>query len=169
MPKTAEEIAAEEAEKAKTQQTIEEQLAAALADADKWKALSRKNEARADENADKAKRFDEVEDANRTDLERETARADAAEKIIADSKAKTDAENLRAEIAKAKGFEERKVPATALRGSTREELEAHADEILALLPAPPEAPSADGQGDAGKPIGDGEMSADDIVTAATSR
>lgn len=169
MPKTAEEIAAEEAERASKQPTIEEQLAAALADVDKWKALSRKNEARADENAVKAKRLDEVEDANRTELEREKARADAAEKIIADSKAKTDAESLRSEIAKAKGFEERKVPATALRGSTREELEAHADEILALLPAPPAAPSADGQGETGKPIGDGEMSADDIVAAATSR
>lgn len=169
MPKSAEEIAAEEATTAAKQPTIEEQLAAALADADKWKALSRKNEARADENADKAKSFDALEEANRSELEKITARAEAAEKIIADNKAKDDAAALRAEIAKEKKFEERKVPATALRGSTREELEAHADELLALLPAPEPAPSADGQGNTGQPIGDGDMSAEDIVAAATSR
>lgn len=169
MSKTAEEIAAEEAEKAAKQQTIEEQLAAALADADKWKALSRKNEARAEENAIKAKSFDDVEDANRTELEKANARAEAAEKIIAENKAKTDAVTLRDEIAKAKGFEERKVPVTALRGTTREELEAHADELLALLPAPAAAPSSEGQGNNGAAINDGEMSADDIVAAATKR
>jgi len=169
MPKTPEEIAAEEAEKVDKQSTVEERLTAALAEVDKWKALSRKNEARAEENADKAKRFDEAEDANRTELEREKARADAAEKIIADNKAKTDAAALREEVAKAKGFEDRKVPPTALRGTTREELEAHADEILALLPPLPEVPSADGQGEAGSAIGDGDMSADDIVAEATSR
>lgn len=169
MPKTAEEIAAEEAEKANEQKSIEEQLTAALADVEKWKALSRKNEARAEENADKAKRFDELEEANKSELEKVTARAEAAEKILAEQKAKDEAAALRSEIAKAKGFEDRNVPATALRGSTREELEAHADEILALLPEPPVAPSADGQGNDGQPIGGGDMSADDIVAAATSR
>jgi membrane protein involved in colicin uptake len=170
MPKTPEEIAAEEAEKAAAKKTIEQQqLADAQAEAEKWKALSRKNEERANSNADKAKRFDEMEDANRTELEREKARADAAEKIIADQKAKDDAAKVRDEVAKAKGFEERNVPASALRGSTREELEAHADEILALLPEPKPAPSADGQGNNGNDIGDGEMSADDIVEAATAR
>lgn len=169
MPKTAEEIAAEEAEKANQQQTIEEQLAAALADVDKWKAMSRKNEARADENADKAKRFDDLEEANRSELEKITARAEAAEKIIADQKAKDDAAALRTEIAKEKKFEERKVPVSALRGTTREELEAHADELLALLPTPAAAPSADGQGNNGAPIVAGEMSADDVVDAATTR
>jgi hypothetical protein len=169
MPKTADEIAAEEAEKAKEQPTIEEQLTTALAEVEKWKALSRKNEARAEENADKAKRFDAIEDENRTELDRVTARAEAAEKIIADNKAKEEAAALREEIAKAKGFEERKVPVSALRGTTREELEAHADELLALLPVPPAAPSADGQGQTGKPIGEGEMSPEDIVAEATKR
>lgn len=166
--KTAEELAAE-AGKANQTPTIEEQLTAALADVDKWKALSRKNEARADENAEKAKSFDALEEANRSDLEKANARAEAAEKIIADNKAKDDAATLRAEIAKAKGFEERKVPVTALRGTTREELEAHADELLALLPEPPKGPSADGQGKVGDPISEGEMTADEIVKAATSR
>lgn len=135
---------------------------------EKWKALARKNETRAKENAEKAKKFDDLEEKSKTDLQKAVERAEKAEKALADRDAKTEAEQLRKDIAKEKGFEDRKIPATALRGSTREELEAHADEILALLPEPAKAPSADGQGE-GKPIGEGEMSADDIVKAATSR
>lgn len=149
--------------------TLEEQLAAALADAEKWKGLSRKNEERAASNAEKAKKFDEHEEANRTELEKVQARAEAAEKAVAERDAKEAAVKLREEIATEKGFADRKIKATALRGTTREELEAHADELLELIPAPPGAPSADGQGAAGGDIGKGEMSADDIVAAATAR
>jgi len=149
--------------------TLEEQLAAALADAEKWKGLSRKNEERATSNADKAKKFDEHEEANRTELEKLQARAEAAEKVNAEREAKEAAAKLRDEVAGEKKFADRKISASALRGSTREELEAHADELLALVPAPPAAPSADGQGSTGKPIGEGEMSVDDVVAAATAR
>lgn len=149
--------------------TLEEQLAAALADAEKWKGLSRKNEERAASNAEKAKKFDEHEEANRTELEKLQARAEAAEKVIAEREAKEAAVKLREEVAAEKKFADRKISASALRGSTREELEAHADELLELVPAPPAAPSSDGQGATGKPIGEGEMSADDIVAAATAR
>lgn len=168
MSKTPEEIAAEEAaekaaQDAANSESPEAKLAAAIAEAEKWKAMSRKNEERANSNADKAKKFDELEDANKTEQEKLLARAEAAEKLIADRQAKDAAAAMAAEIAKEKG-----VPATALRGSTKEELEAHADEILALLPKKPPVPSADGQGE-GDPIGDGDMSADDIVKAATTR
>ncbi|WIB69794.1 hypothetical protein [Curtobacterium sp. MCBD17_026] len=149
--------------------TLEEKLAAAEAEAEKWKTLSRQNEQRAKDNADKAKKFDEHEEANRTELEKAQARADAAEKAIAERDAKDAAVTLRDEVAAAKGFADRKISASALRGATREELEAHADELLALVPAPAAGPSADGQGQAGQQIGDGEMSADDVVTAATTR
>lgn len=149
--------------------TLEEQLTAALAEAEKWKGLSRKNEERATSNADKAKKFDEHEEANRTELEKLTARAEAAEKVIAEREARESAVKLREEIATEKGFADRKINAAALRGSTREELEAHADELLALVPAPPAAPSAEGQGAAGTVIGTGDLSADDIVAAATAR
>lgn len=148
--------------------TLEEQLAAALAEAEKWKGLSRKNEERATSNADKAKKFDEHEEANRTELEKLTARAEAAERVIAEREAKESAVKLREEIATEKGFADRKINAAALRGSTREELEAHANELLEMVPAPPAAPSADGQGQVGAAIKDGEMSADDIVAAATT-
>lgn len=119
----------------------------------KWKALSRKNEQQAKENAEKARKFDEVEEANKTELEKIQARADAAEKKLAELAAKEQAEELRKAVAKEKGFEDRKIPVSALRGKTREELEAHADELLAIAPDPAPAPSADGQGETGKPIG----------------
>lgn len=135
----------------------------ARAEVEKWKALSRKNEDQAKANAEKAKKFDELEEANKTEQEKLLARAEAAEKLIAEREAKDAAAATAAEVAKAKG-----VPASALRGSTREELEAHADELLELMPKKPAAPSADGQGD-GEQIGDGDMSADDIVNAATAR
>jgi len=170
MPKTEEEIAAEAAATdANAAKTIEEQLAAAQAEAEKWKSLSRKNEERATANADKARQLDELEAANQTEQEKLLARAEAAEAKLAEIDAKSTAATLREEIAKEKGFEDRKIPATALRGATREELEAHADEILALLPAPAEAPGAEGQGATGTRIGDGELSPDDIVAAATAR
>jgi hypothetical protein len=173
---TPEEIAAEEAaataaaEAAKSSKpTLEEQLAAAQAEADKWKGLSRKNEERATENADKAKRFDASEDEKRSEIEKAIARAEAAEKVLAERDAKEATKSLIAEVAKAKGFEGRKISASALRGATREELEAHADELLALVPEPDKGPDAGGQGDQGTQIGDGDLSADAIVAAATAR
>ncbi|MBF4597184.1 hypothetical protein ITJ50_00880 [Curtobacterium sp. VKM Ac-2889] len=149
--------------------TLEEQLQAAQAEAEKWKTLSRQNEQRAKDNADKAKKFDEHEEANRTELEKVQARAEAAEKAVAERDAKEAAVKLREEIATEKKFADRKIKASALRGTTREELEAHADELLELIPAPPAGPSADGQGQAGQQIGEGELSVDDVVAAATAR
>lgn len=149
---------------------LEAKLAAALAEVEKWKNLSRKNEERATSNAEKAQKYDELEEANRTEQEKLQARAEAAEKALAERDAKDAATKLAAEVAaeKSKGLA-KPIPASALRGSTREELEAHADDIIALLPEAPAAPSADGQGAAGKPIGKGEMSPEDIVAAATTR
>lgn len=169
MPKTDEELAAEKAAAEKDETDLQAKLTAALADVDKWKALSRKNEERANENAEKAKQFDAQEEASKTEQQKLTDRAETAEKALAERDAKDQAKTLAAEVAEAKSSEGRVVPASALRGTTREELEAHADEILALLPEVPKGPSADGQGNTGEPIGEGDMSADDIVAAATSR
>lgn len=163
--KTPEEIAAEAAAEASTPEAL---LAAAQAEVEKWKALSRKNEQQAKDNADKAKRFDELEEQSKTELQKALERAEAAEKVIAERDAKEAAKSLADEIAKAKSAEGRTIPASALRGSTREELEAHADELLALIPEPAGAATADGQGKTGR-IGDGEMSAEDIVAEATKR
>lgn len=65
------------------------------AQVDKWKALSRKNEARAQENAEKAKKWDEYERAAK-DLEKKRIEAD--EKVTAELAAAT-VRALRAETA----------------------------------------------------------------------
>lgn len=134
----------------------------ASADVEKWKALARKNEQRAKENADKAKRFDELEEASRTELEKAVARAEAAENLIAEQAAEKERDVIIADVAKIAG-----VPASALRGSTRDELEAHAEELKALIPPTPGAPSTDGQGKVGEPIGsDKQLSPNDLLRAA---
>ena len=109
-------------------------------------------------------KFDAAEQENLSELEKWKNRAETAEQWKAERESKDSAATLAATIATEKG-----VPASALRGTTREELEAHADELLTFLPKKPAAPSAEGQGGDGDDIGDGDMSADDIVEAATSR
>lgn len=71
----------------------------------------------------KAERFDKAELEKLDEVEREKVRADAAEKRAAELEART----LRAEIAAAKG-----VPAALITGSTKEELEASADALIAF-------------------------------------
>lgn len=74
-----------------------------------------------DELKAKAGKLDELEAANKSDLDKANARADAAEKKAADAEAKV----LRFEVAADKGVKPR-----WLSGTTREELEAAADEYL---------------------------------------
>lgn len=102
------------------------------ADDDKtdWKAEARKWETRAKDNAAKAKvndgaaqRLKEIEDADKSEAEKATARAEAAERRAAEAEAKA----LRADVAT-----EKSVPASLLTGSTREELEKSADALIAF-------------------------------------
>lgn len=92
----------------------------------KWKELARKNEARAKENAEAAKRLAEMEDAQKSETQKLQERADVAEKAYGDA----SEELMRLRIAIAKGRPE---IAARLRGSTEEEIAADADELLALL------------------------------------
>ena len=110
------------------------------AEAAKWKALARKHEEQSKANADKAKRFDALEEASKSELEKAVARAEAAEKAAAEAASKV----LRADVAAAKG-----VPANLLSGTTQDELEAAADALLAFKGATPKAPTTDGQGKVG--------------------
>ena len=110
------------------------------AEAAKWKALARKHEEQSKANADKAKRFDALEEASKSELEKAVARAEAAEKAAAEAASKV----LRADVAAAKG-----VPAALLSGTTQDELEAAADALLAFKGVTPKAPTADGQGKVG--------------------
>lgn len=111
------------------------------AEAEKWKAFSRKHEDAAKANAEKAKRLDELEESQKSELQKAADKAAAAEARIAEIEARA----LRAEVAAAKG-----IPAALLSGSTQEELEASADALLAFRGS---APKPDfGGGDRGEPI-----------------
>lgn len=99
-------------------------------EAEKWKALSRKHEGQAKANSDAAAKLKELEDAGKTEAERLQAKAEENEKKAAAAEARA----LRLEIAAAKGL----TPAQAKRlvGTTKEELEADADELLStFMPA----------------------------------
>lgn len=90
----------------------------------KWKALARKHEAQAKTNAEAAKKLAEIDEKSKTDAEKVADRIKAAEERATAAEAKA----LRLEVATSKGL----TPAQAKRltGSTVEELEADADELL---------------------------------------
>lgn len=112
------------------------------AEAEKWKKFSRQHEDAAKANADKAKQFDALEEASKTELQKAADRAAAAEAKLAE----TEARALRTEVAA-----EKAIPANLLSGTTREELEASAAALLAFRG---EKPRPDmGGGDRGTDIG----------------
>lgn len=93
------------------------------AEVDKWKALSRKNEAQAKANADKAAKYDELlkeQEAAKSDLDKLNERIADLE---ADT-AKKDAQLLKARISSETG-----VPADLLTGATADELTESAKRI----------------------------------------
>jgi ferric-dicitrate binding protein FerR (iron transport regulator) len=98
------------------------------AEADKWKAHSRKHEAQAKSNAEAAKKLAEIEEASKTETQKLTDRASAAEKRAAEAEAKATRYEVAAEVGiKAKHMK-------YLTGSTREEIEESAKGILADFP-----------------------------------
>jgi membrane protein involved in colicin uptake len=106
------------------------------AEARKWKELSRKNEARMKENAEKAKLYDEAQEQGKSELQKAQEAAAKAEARATALEAKV----LRAQVAAAKG-----VDADLLSGTSQEELEASADRLIAWRGAqtPKGAPSSD--------------------------
>jgi len=95
-----------------------------------WKAEARKWEQRAKDNAPAVKRLAEIEEANKT------AEQKSAEAIKRGEQA--EARALRLEVALSKRLDP--TLAARLQGSTKEELEADADALMALIPA--KAPEA---------------------------
>lgn len=90
----------------------------------------------------KAAEYDKLVDAQKTELQKIQDRAEAAERRAAEleaaeQKRAADAETARqvadwkTQISKATG-----IPAGALRGGTKEDLQAHAEELKALIPDP---------------------------------
>ena len=106
----------------------------------------------------KAKQFDDLDAANKTELQKAQDTATAAEKRAQDAEAKV----LRAEVAAAKG-----VPASLISGATKADLEASADALLAFKGPAAKVPRTPGDGgDVNDPS---DMSADDVVKAALGR
>lgn len=114
------------------------------AEAEKWRAMSRKHEGQAKGNADAAKRLQELEDKDKTELERLTAAQQAADQRAAAAEAKA----LRFEVALAK-----QVPPKLMKflsGSTQDEIEASAAELLEAVQ--PDTGATDGDaGSSGLP------------------
>lgn len=114
------------------------------AEVEKWKALSRKNEEQAKANADAAKRLAELEESQKTDQQK---LADT-NKALEERARKAELDSCRMRVAIRKGLTEAQVK--RLLGTTEEELEADADELLEAFKsgAEPEAatpPAAGGR------------------------
>lgn len=90
----------------------------------------------------KADQFDKLEEQSKTELQKAIERAEAAEKRAAQFEAKEQVATWAADIVKGSS-----IPASVLRGSTREELEAHFNDLKALAPTPKRTPVPSGKPD----------------------
>ena len=99
--------------------------------------------------SEKARRMDEIDEANKSELDRERELRITAETQVAESRLEAD----RNAVALAKGLTP--TQAKRLMGANREELEADADELLVDLKAsrPSAVASAEGQGKQGEAVG----------------
>lgn len=117
-------------------------------DAAYWRKRARQHEDRAKSLADKAKQFDDWQTSQQTEAEKTAKRIAEAERKTAEAEARL----MRQEVAAAKGLTAEQ--AKRLVGTTREELESDADELLTAFKA--SARAADfGGGKRGQDIGGG--------------
>ena len=108
-----------------------------------WKAEARKWEKRAKENSDAAQRLAEIEEANKTEQQKQAERLAELESQVSDYQTREQIAAWKAEVAAETG-----VPADVLSGSTKEELEAHASKLKPLIdqsPASHQPISGEGQ------------------------
>lgn len=105
-----------------------------------WKTEARKWERLAKTNKDAADKLAALEDSKKTETEKLTERATAAETRAAEAESKA----LRLEVAAAKGLTQ--AQAKRLVGSTQAELEADADELLASFGTTPSGDTTGGKG-----------------------
>ncbi len=103
-----------------------------------WKAEARKWEAQSKANKTAADELAALKVAQMTEAEKSAARLAELESTVKGYQTKEQVTAWTREISK-----DSDVPASALRGSTREELESHFEELKALIPGgktPPRAP-----------------------------
>lgn len=137
------------ADDAKPQEPVTPEALAA--EVEKWKALSRKNEERAKENAGKATEYDKFLESQRTEQEKLELAKTTAEKQAAE----TAAELARMKAAVKHGLTEDDLD--LLGSGTAEEIEVRAEKLAARLnatantttPPIPKAPNAGAQGNQG--------------------
>ena len=136
------------------------------AELEKWKKLSRQNEARAKENADKAKEWQAWKDSQKSPEDKEK---DELEQLRSENRT-LKLKDLRAKVAK-----DEKLPDGAsdfLTGDTEEALLEEVGRLKALLgvSAVKKAPDTQGMGNTGGSVhGEKDRTPADIVAAATKR
>jgi hypothetical protein len=113
-----------------------------------WKAEARKWEQRAKENNKAAERLKEIEDAEKSELEKEREKREAAERKVQEFEAKETRRELAEKVAR-----EKRVPVQLLMrggGDTEEDMRSYADDILAFKPEKPGVVPNSGTNGAGK-------------------
>lgn len=106
-----------------------------------WTAEARKWEARAKENKTAADELAALKAAQMTEAEKAAARTAELEAKVKGYETREQIAGWKAEVATATG-----IPAAALAGSTLEEIQAHAETLRALIPAPPRGPVVPAEG-----------------------
>lgn len=101
-----------------------------------WKVEARKWEQRAKENSDAAARLAEFEEAQKTQQQRDAEALAESQRKVAEYELRDQIAVWAGEVAEATG-----VPAAALRGSTKEDLEAHAATLKPLIGTPATPPT----------------------------
>jgi len=126
-----------------------------------WKVEARKWESRAKENSEATKRLAEIEEASKSEAQKLADRAAAAEAKVAQFESEKQQREWVKAVADATG-----VPAAALRGSTLEDIQAHAETLKSLVSQEPPAPRGPTVPSEGTKAGDGrevsQLSQDDL-------
>lgn len=93
-----------------------------------WKAEARKWETRAKENTEAAKRLAELEEASKTEEQKRAEQLAELQARVAQYETREQVAKWKSEVEATTG-----VPAAALAGSTKEEIEAHAATLKPLI------------------------------------
>lgn len=112
-------------------------------EAKKWKALSRQNERNAKALLEKARKWDEREQAEMTEVERLKQQLEQTQKQLADTKLSA----LKARVAAKHG-----VPAEYITGEDEDSLTASAEGLKAFVQKAERTPSSDVQGERGDDV-----------------
>lgn len=98
------------------------------AEARKWEQRAKDNAKTARENQTAAQRLAEIEESSKSELQKAIEARDAALKRVTEFESAQQVSSWKQEVATAAGL-----PVDVLRGSTREEIEAHAETLKPLI------------------------------------